>query len=408
MEDCGYSQNILNWSLIQGHILTGNGKLSSVTSQGVDFEESDLPHYLLTNRKTKSTFKKWLEDNAKSYAIVGCWNRPLFSGGWMESTFADTAAYNLQTPSIFVDLRFPTTRPTESLNKRQLCLGDCSDLELRILARQHCFAGYSLPETFDDHSPLTFTRHHAIDWNYHPRFPRNRPNRWWIELSTDEKSFKEYSFARDSNNVPVYFERWARVDGDSQGEKYMALRKKTPCPFKMIAEGKQPQRDSILVVVGNYFAIVTDRQQPVPMLEEYSGSMGGMAALVDFALTSSSTVPERQLTLRKQAEQLLDITGSFGRIFHNNSFGDGKAQWNIEKSTMPWLEGRPLFPRNSIHLRWNTDIDITTTSGSNNNTLDIPLHSIMCNDEEWEVLECSFTTHEIKKMFALCSITSRL
>lgn len=74
----------------------------------------------------------------------------------MESTSKDTAAYNLQASAIFIDMRFPTARPDFLKFKASLC--DLSDRELRIISRQHCFAGYTLPE---EHH--VFTRHHIID-----------------------------------------------------------------------------------------------------------------------------------------------------------------------------------------------------------------------------------------------------
>ena len=76
--------NLLGWTATQGHILTGDGILQSAAVEGVDFEESDLPHYLLRNRISRSTFKEWLAANKRSFAVTGCWSRPIFSGGWKE------------------------------------------------------------------------------------------------------------------------------------------------------------------------------------------------------------------------------------------------------------------------------------------------------------------------------------
>jgi hypothetical protein len=47
-----------------------------------------------------------------------------------------------QTPSIFIDLRIPRTRPESLAFHRSLAT--LSTEELRLFARQHCFAGYSL------------------------------------------------------------------------------------------------------------------------------------------------------------------------------------------------------------------------------------------------------------------------
>ena len=229
-------EELLRWGVKQSHILTGGGILESFSKPGVDFQDEDLPHFLLKSKSVRQTFRKWLDADLRSEDIIGAWSRPLFSGGWSESTDYDTEAFNLQTPSIFIDMRIPKGRPTARLRATTTGLEDCSDLDLRLLARQHCFSGYSFPEPFDnsssDNDVVVFTRHHIIDWNYHPSYPRSRPNRWWIQTnippSTNDSgggntgggstgsrndsgnsvvppdSFKEFSTARDKNNVPVY------------------------------------------------------------------------------------------------------------------------------------------------------------------------------------------------------------
>ncbi len=136
--------SLLNWNLIQSHILTGGGKLDRFSVPDTDFLKNDLPHYHLTNKSTRKQFKLWKKDQRTSSDIIGAWSRPLFSGGWTESTHNDTSAFNLQTPSIFIDMRFPNARPDHVL-KRRHHLNECSNIELRILARQHCFGGYSYP-----------------------------------------------------------------------------------------------------------------------------------------------------------------------------------------------------------------------------------------------------------------------
>lgn len=202
---------LLRWGSTQGHILTGGGILESRSIPGVDFKDEHLAHYWLKQKVTKQKIREWLDKNSRSMSIVGAWDRPLFSGGWMESTEHDTESFNLQTPSMFIDMRIPKLRPTAQAASRG-DIASCSDYELRLLARQHCFSGYSFPEpdkSVEKSGALVFTRHHIVDWNYHPSFPRSRPNRWWVETkapvdgeATD--SFKEFSTARDKFNNPVY------------------------------------------------------------------------------------------------------------------------------------------------------------------------------------------------------------
>ena len=329
-------ETLLGWSAKQGSILTGGGSLLEHSQPGRDFVESDLPHYYLQQRTTRQQFATWLADDRRSHAVVGCWSRPLFAGGWHEDSDRETDAYNLQTPSLFVDLRFPVLRPTEALLEGGCaCTADCSPEQLRLLARQHCFAGYTLPEpplstpaaaaaavsSSSSKSPL-FTRHHIIDWNFHPSFPRSRPNRWFVQRSPDGQCFKEHSSARDADGVPVYFERWARRQGDGGGEKYLALRRDNECPAAAAKAGRTPGRDGVLVLVGSHFAAAIDR----PSMPAFAGCPGPAAApLVDQALS---------LALHAEVSTYLDLEGSYGRA------GEGLR---VLRCTHPWREGRTLF-----------------------------------------------------------------
>ena len=174
-------------------------------------------------------------------------------------------------------MRFPTSRPRYLCLRT--CLQDCSNFELRILSRQHCFSGYTLPEEENDRlsGEPVFTRHHIVDWNYHPSFPRSRPNRWWVVVqppttvdsaavatSTNKNnilctktaesmlpaSFKEFSTTRDAHGVPIYFERWQRISshGMEQSRRVVLWR-----------PGCDSYRTAVLVVIGNHFAFCVDR-----------------------------------------------------------------------------------------------------------------------------------------------------
>jgi hypothetical protein len=70
-----------------------------------------------------------------------------------------TAALSIpsnQTPSIFIDLRIPRTRPESLAFHRSLAT--LSTEELRLFARQHCFAGYSLAARGHVDDPLVVSR----------------------------------------------------------------------------------------------------------------------------------------------------------------------------------------------------------------------------------------------------------
>lgn len=140
------NKDFYDWHVKQGQILTGEGKLLKQSSAFVDFLPYDLPHFHLVQGSSNEAFRRWIKLDRRSNTIIGCWSRPLFTGGFLESTEADTEAYNLQTPSLFIDMRFPKARPS-SLSHRK-SLEDCDVEDLRALGRQHCFAGYSLPEPY--------------------------------------------------------------------------------------------------------------------------------------------------------------------------------------------------------------------------------------------------------------------
>ena len=377
---------LLDWSSTQGGILTGYGALQKHSTLGIDYEESDLPHYHLRERSSRKQFQAWLCGGRRSFEIVGCWNRPIFAGGWRESSMMDTEAFNLQTPSIFIDLRIPVDRPGAYLKSRQ-SLSKCSTYDLKLLARQHCFAGYSLPVPDAAGGPLHFVRHHVIDWNYHPAFPRDRPNRWFITHDAEEQkqklgaaavasTFKEFSFVRDENNLPVYYERWARCRGDSGGKKYLAMRRVSGCPIKAKELGLTIKPDALFVIVGNHFALAVDRPQEAQLLPGEFGPGG--PAHVDYALNHGE---------RGEALDYLSLEGSYGELWSSSGKENQRVfspTWNIERSTHPWREGSSLFVTGEeVLMQWSRDT----------------LSKILWQGDFWDVLECSFTSSELNMMF---------
>ena len=358
--------DLLQWSSKQGAILTGEGALLRLSQPGEDYDESDLPHYHLRQRNTRQTFAAWLEGNRRSLAVVGCWSRPLFAGGWQEDSDRETEAYNLQTPSIFVDMRFPLQRPTELLRSAGCTsTAQCSPEQLRLLARQHCFAGYSLP---GEAHPRTFTRHHIIDWNYHPSFPRPRPNRWFVQCSPDGASFKEHSTVRDEDGVPVYFERWQRRTGDAGGEKYLAMRRDSECPAVAERKGRAPSRDAVLVVVGGHFAMAVNRA----VFPTFAGCPGPAGPpLVDQALELGTALG------RAEAAEYLDLEGSYGTV--------AGGTFDVLRSTHPWREGQALFPGAAT-----VSVKLDAAGFA---------RAVHCGADHWIVLENSFSVAELRGMF---------
>lgn len=401
------SDDVLGWSAKQGHILVGGGLLNERQKPQRDFDEEELPHYLLRHGLCLKAFTQWRQQNFRG-EIAGAWNRPLFSGGWKESTDKDTLAFNLQSPSLFVDLRFPVDRPHRLSLKTSLA--DCSFEDLRYLARQHCFAGYSLPSEGGEGS--VYTRHHAIDWNYHPSFPRARPNKWRAEMNTvDFMSFKEHSTTLDINQIPVYMERWQRFDGDSLGKKnFAAMRKrKLSSPSSSYTDTDididSPLRKALLVLVGNHFAYALDR----PCVPIFGGAPGpGGPALIDFAASTGD---------RRSAEAYLSLEGSYGRVTtpssspSSSSHGHSSARWKIAKSTHPWREGHSLFAETEEGSGAETGEDIPTLyyapQGQTQTLSEVPSPatlSLQWGGYEWSVFENSYSLAELRGLFGAACV----
>eukprot|EP00294_Goniomonas_avonlea_P016420 CAMPEP_0114555278 /NCGR_PEP_ID=MMETSP0114-20121206/8664_1 /TAXON_ID=31324 /ORGANISM="Goniomonas sp, Strain m" /LENGTH=341 /DNA_ID=CAMNT_0001740393 /DNA_START=25 /DNA_END=1051 /DNA_ORIENTATION=+ len=324
---------LLGWGSKQGHIVTGGGRLNDLFVPNRDYNHPvDLPHHHKMSGTTWEAFAQWLREGKRSALAVGAWKRPVFVGGWEESSEDDTAVFNLQTPSFFVDLRFPKLRPDYS---RRSGFESLSLDELRALSRQHCFAGYCLVER------NIATRHHAIDWNYHPDFPRPRPNKWRIEMKADRTSFKEWAFAKDEFGQAVYMERWERL---AKGDGYcLALRRRS-------------EPDAILCVVGEHFALARDRPS-LPSFPPESG--GGCANLVDAAWMQKD---------HGRMCAMLDMEGSYGLV-------SGPNAWQIVRSTLPWREGRILIPVGEVQVHFD-ERGVAET--------------VTWDGQEWAVMECTF------------------
>jgi hypothetical protein len=133
----------MDWSARQGDILTGGGRLVELyNAPAFPWREDELPHYYKLRDETHETFARWKAQGRTSTLVAGAWARPLFVGGWQHTGDHTERVFNVQTPSLFIDLRLPL------LSDRQLARGGSmdvlSDEQLRLLARRHCFAGYSL------------------------------------------------------------------------------------------------------------------------------------------------------------------------------------------------------------------------------------------------------------------------
>jgi len=259
----------LDWTSKQGRILTCEGKAEQyyTKERGFPFTNEELPHYHLMSNTTHEAFSRFCRINNKALEpsiICGAWTRPLFMGAWEHTTANDEHVYNLQTNTLFIDLRIPTTKPVDqfsqmlSSNKKESSasslLSTLSDLQLRMYARQHVFSGYTVCSI--ENNRLLGTRHHCLDWNF-VGTPRNRPNKWYVEpqsindasSSTNHNPnvWKEWAYATNEFSQHYYCERWERIDGDSkEGENLVLAMRKS----------KGSKRDGVLVAIGVSFKTV--------------------------------------------------------------------------------------------------------------------------------------------------------
>jgi hypothetical protein len=298
----------LEWSAKQSRILTDSGNALRYYSQenGFPFVPSELPHHHMESGDSDVVFKQWakmLKEQKSSSPIIGAWDRPLFAGRWEHTTSEDEIVYNIQTGTLFVDLRIPRTKPVKKWEKllehvsrdphqqhvydlhrylQEEAFHSMSGHDLRMFARQHVFGGFSLLSTTKSEikkednptencrSLLCCTRHHCIDWNYIPGKPRPRPNKWYIDIllsNTDEEFaansnpffcekslsscnlWKEFSYSTDENGQCYYYETWKRRTGDGRGVGLrLAMRKRRNHELNYVGGGDN--EDGIVVVVG--------------------------------------------------------------------------------------------------------------------------------------------------------------
>ena len=246
--DEGVDEVHLDWSSKQGRILTFAGRAEEFYKADM-FAVEELPHYELDRGTAQRSFLRWQEAAARGEAlsareagIVGCWSRPLFlgRGGFENTTDATEEVFNMQAPGLFIDLRIPVRRARlVDPSRIKAGMADLSDTEIRYLARQHVFGGFSRivqgvagkPAPNAEQPQCVCVRHHFIDWNYIGH-PRTRPNKWSIEhppqrggasrnpgdIVEPGRVWMEHSYApHPRTGQPYYSERWARRTHDSQG-----------------------------------------------------------------------------------------------------------------------------------------------------------------------------------------------
>jgi hypothetical protein len=354
-------QSHLDWTSKQGLILTANGRANEFYSEARGFpcSEEELPHYHLLEGSDTACFSP---PTTKS-PIVGAWSRDYFVGGWHHSCNRDETVFNLQTNSLFIDLRIPTSRNQilRKVNKLQ----DYTNFELRLYARQHVFCGMSIVEQ-EENRPVC-TRHHFLDWNF-VGVPRPRPNKWWIEFQpSGGEVWKEWAYATDEHGQHYYCEQWSRLDGNDGGV-VVALRKERL---------DDTEEDGILVVVGDHFNYIRGRALAAPSLnrEQYENATS-LVTLVDAALEAG----DRETAIA----WLGRIQAGHGRIGKDHA-------WKIDCAIEPWKEGSLLFQESDVVVVDGTDVSDCT---------------VIWNDERWNVFDTSLeSVEQVKDLFEKKSLS---
>jgi len=242
-------------------------------------------------------------------ALPPAWLHGVWAREWIEvrSVRSDHfAVHYLQTPSIFGDMRLPVERPSFA---GAASFADLTDSDLLELARQRGFTGY-VTATGD-----TITWHHEVDFQPSDGTPdigraeRFGPTQW-------------YEHALDS----AYAEMWRSV----------AVRNGA---FLVLRVERTGRLERTLIVVGDHLLYVRNRARDLPV-----------APSLDSLIRASRAT-------REQIIAYLDCEFSTGRV------RGGRIPWEIQASTLPWLEGRALeFARAVTVLPDSARLDVQVGS----------------------------------------------
>jgi hypothetical protein len=251
--------------------------------------------------------------------LRGSWTRDWIKQGRLKTNPDDV--HYLQTPSYFVDMRIPRNRPSLAHARS---FADLTDAQLRLLGHQNGFTG------------LTAVSGSVATWNHDIQF---QPS----DGSPDSGRLQRLSARRMEEHGldESYIESWrAGADGMSR--------------FLVIRVEHDGRLLKTLVVVGNQFIYVRNRSLGLPAAASFD-------ALFDAVKPS-----------REQMKQYLDCEFSMGRI------RGGSMPWEIERSTLPWREGR--------HVELVDEFTITHSRIRPNRK----------DDNEWSMPVNTFSPTEIK------------
>ncbi len=227
-------------------------------------------------------------------SLNGCWRR-----NWIclshGSQDAKTRVWWLQSDHFYADIRIPPDRPSfEGIDS----LENCSPKHRQWLATQQGFAGRL--------SNLGT----AFHWERHLDF----------QPPTKTRDVGQLRFIDDQCTIMLeqgveqpYQEEWERIDNAAD-------------PLVLKLESTQPHERGLLIATGQHIVMAIDHRPPLPIAE----------SLWSLCKNCSDT----------EQIKLLDM-----EISHGRRTGP-IADWLIDESTFPWLEGRKIFETFSPR-RWS-------------------------------------------------------
>jgi hypothetical protein len=197
---------------------------------------------------------------------------------------------NIQTPILFGDCRIPKDRPRYP---KATSLEDLTDKELETLYPQEGFSGNTTVEGY------IVTWHHEI--TYQP--PDGTIDIGRIELQAGRGMFEH-------GVQSAYTEHWWRLE-DAGGD-FLGIQ-----TFRNLGKGRQRLHE-ILSVAGDHFIYARNRAFDLPMADS-------LAALI-----------KEKKYKRKEIIAILDMEVSHGFVL------GGRVPWEVQFSTLPYKEERPL------------------------------------------------------------------
>lgn len=216
----------------------------------------------------------------QSKVPTGAWQRDWIRRHGGAPELGVTVRY-VQTPSVFGDVRIRADRP-DAPHARSFA--DLGDDELAALANQNGFAGFT---TMDG---ANATWHHEIDF---------QPAGGGDDIGRIEPVGEGHMFEHALDDA--YVESWTAIGHD--GGKFFAA--------KLARDGRV---DQLLAVAGDHFVYARARATALP------------------AGASISEAIARTHATREQIIAYLDCEISYGTV----------RGWQIERSTLPWQEGKHL------------------------------------------------------------------